>query len=67
MKLYQNCNSEAMQWLRLTPDLAGERVALKNIDYSGYTEIFRNLQARHLNNVMSLAINRLMDADNGWS
>jgi hypothetical protein len=37
---------------------------LKNIDYSGYTERFRNLQARHVNNVLSFErIGRLMDAE----
>jgi hypothetical protein len=37
---------------------------LKNIDYAGYTERFRNLQARHLNTVMSFErIGRLMDAE----
>jgi hypothetical protein len=57
---------EAMQWLQNnafnSPDLAGERVDIKNIDYSGYTEIFRNLQARHLNNKVNGQIGRLMDA-----
>src|SRR3970282_1289487 len=37
---------------------------LKNIDYSGYTELFRNVQARHLKNVLSFEpIGRLMDAE----
>ena len=35
---------------------------LKNTDYAGYTERFRNIQVRQLNNLMSLGrIGRLMD------
>jgi hypothetical protein len=37
---------------------------LKDIDYAGYTERFRALQVRHLNNVLSLErLGRLMDAE----
>jgi hypothetical protein len=37
---------------------------LKNTDYSGYTERFRNLQARHLDDILSFdRLGRLMDAE----
>ena len=59
---------EAMQWLQSnafnSPTWLVNVSTLKNIDYSGYTERFRNLQARHLNNVLSFdRIGRLMDAE----
>jgi predicted Zn-dependent protease with MMP-like domain len=59
---------EAMQWLQAnafaSPTWLVNVSTLKNIDYSGYTERFRNLQARHLNSVMSFErIGRLMDAE----
>ena len=59
---------EAMQWLQAnafaSPTWLVNVATLKNIDYSGYTERFRNLQARHLNSVMSFErIGRLMDAE----
>jgi hypothetical protein len=58
---------QAMQWLQdnafNSPTWLVNVSTLKNIDYSGYTEIFRNLQARHLDNVLSFGrIGRLMDA-----
>jgi hypothetical protein len=59
---------EAMQWLQEnafnSPTWLVNVSTLKNIDYSGYTELFRNLQVRHLNNVLSFGrIGRLMDAE----
>jgi hypothetical protein len=59
---------EAMQWLQSnafnSPSWLVNVSTLKNIDYSGYTERFRNLQALHLNNVLSFGrIGRLMDAE----
>jgi predicted Zn-dependent protease with MMP-like domain len=59
---------EAMQWLQTnafaSPTWLVNVTTLKNIDYSGYTERFRNLQARHVNNVLSFErIGRLMDAE----
>jgi hypothetical protein len=41
-----------MQWLQANAFVTTWLVnvsTLKNIDYAGYTERFRNLQARHLN------------------
>ena len=59
---------EAMQWLQdnafASPTWLVNVSTLKNINYAGYTERFRNLQARHLNNVLSFErIGRLMDAE----
>jgi hypothetical protein len=48
---------EAMQWLQAnafaSPTWLVNLGTLKNIDYAGYTERFRSLQVRHLNNVLS--------------
>ncbi len=59
---------EAMQWLQTnafaTPGWIVNSTILKNTDYSGYTERFRSLQVRHLNNLMSLErMGRLLDAE----
>ena len=59
---------EAMQWLQsnafASPTWLVDIGTLKNIDYSGYTERFRNLQVRHLNSVFSFErIGRLMDTE----
>jgi hypothetical protein len=59
---------EAMQWLQAnafaSPTWLVNLATLKNIDYSGYTERFRSLQVRHLNNVLSFErIGRLMDTE----
>jgi hypothetical protein len=59
---------EAMQWLQTnafaSPTWMVNVQILKDIDYSGYTERFRALQVRHLNNIMSLErIGRLMDGE----
>ncbi|WP_248902919.1 zinc-dependent metalloprotease [Flavobacterium sp. K5-23] len=59
---------EAMLWLQNnafnSPTWLVNVSTLKNIDYTGYTERFRNLQVRHLNNVLSFGrIGRLMDAE----
>ncbi|MFD1604218.1 zinc-dependent metalloprotease [Flavobacterium artemisiae] len=57
---------EAMNWLQTnafaSPTWIVNINTLKNTDYSGYTERFRNVQVRQLNNLMSLGrIGRLMD------
>ena len=57
-----------MQWLQAnafaSPTWLVNVSTLKKIDYAGYTERFRNLQARHLNSVLSFErIGRLMDAE----
>jgi hypothetical protein len=59
---------EAMQWLQenafASPTWLVNLKTLKNTDYSGYTERYRSLQARHLNNVLSFErLGRLMDAE----
>ncbi|MBU0940346.1 MAG: zinc-dependent metalloprotease [Bacteroidetes bacterium] len=59
---------EAMQWLQAnafaSPTWMVNVETLKDIDYAGYTERFRALQVRHLNNVLSLErLGRLMDAE----
>ena len=59
---------EAMQWLQNnafnSPTWLVNLSTLKNIDYTGYTERFRSLQARHLNSILSLdRIGRLLDAE----
>ncbi|MFH6935842.1 zinc-dependent metalloprotease [Flavobacterium sp. FlaQc-30] len=57
---------EAMNWLQTnafaSPTWIVNLNTLKNTDYAGYTERFRSLQVRHLNNLLSLGrIGRLMD------
>lgn len=57
---------EAMNWLQTyafaSPTWIVNINTLKNTDYAGYTEMFRNIQVRHLNNLLSLGrIGRLMD------
>jgi hypothetical protein len=37
-------------------NVVGKCEHFKNIDYAGYTERFRNLQARHLNALLSLSV-----------
>ncbi|SHF97172.1 protein of unknown function [Flavobacterium segetis] len=59
---------EAMQWLQTnafaSPTWLVNLGTLKNIDYSGYTERFRSLQVRHLNNVLSFErMGRLIDTE----
>lgn len=59
---------EAMQWLQNnafnSPTWLVNLSTLKNIDYTGYTERFRSLQARHLNSILSLdRIGRLIDSE----
>ncbi|MDN3674474.1 zinc-dependent metalloprotease [Flavobacterium branchiarum] len=59
---------EAMNWLQAnafaSPTWIVNLNTLKNINYSGYTERFRSLQVRHLNNLLSFGrIGRLMDAE----
>jgi len=57
---------EAMNWLQAnafaSPTWIVNINTLKNTDVAGYTEKFRSLQVRHLNNLLSLGrIGRLMD------
>ncbi|EJL64462.1 zinc-dependent metalloprotease [Flavobacterium sp. CF136] len=57
---------EAMNWLQTnafaSPTWIVNMNTLKNTNFSGYTEIFRSLQVRHLNSLLSLGrIGRLMD------
>lgn len=57
---------ESMQWLHknafASPTWLVDKRTLTNIDYAGYTERFRRLQQRHLNNVLSFErLGRLMD------
>jgi hypothetical protein len=59
---------EAMQWLQAnafaSPSWIVNVNTLKNVDYAGYTERFRNIQARFLNSVMSFErLGRLLDAE----
>lgn len=59
---------EAMKWLQMnafnSPTWLVNLKTLKNTDYSGYTERFRKLQARHLYSVLSFdRLGRLMDAE----
>ena len=59
---------EAMRWLQdnafNSPTWLVNLSTLKNIDYTGYTERFRSLQARHLNSILSLdRIGRLIDSE----
>ncbi|NRT12791.1 zinc-dependent metalloprotease [Flavobacterium sp. 14A] len=58
---------EAMIWLQqnafASPTWLVDMKTLRNIDFAGYTERFRNLQTRHLNSVLSFdRLGRLMDA-----
>ncbi|MEO8532179.1 MAG: zinc-dependent metalloprotease [Flavobacterium sp.] len=57
---------EAMNWLQAnafaSPTWIVNLTTLKNTDFGGYTEKFRSIQVRHLNNLLSLGrIGRLMD------
>ncbi|MEN2415300.1 zinc-dependent metalloprotease [Flavobacterium mesophilum] len=57
---------DAMNWLQAnafaSPTWIVNINTLKNTDYAGYTETFRNIQVRHLNNLLSIPrIGRLMD------
>ncbi|MDQ6472425.1 zinc-dependent metalloprotease [Flavobacterium sp. LHD-80] len=57
---------EAMNWLQAnafaSPTWIVNINTLKNTEYAGYTETFRNIQVRHLNNLLSVSrIGRLMD------
>jgi len=57
---------EAMNWLQTnafaSPTWIVNINTLKNTDFAGYTERFRNLQVRHLNSLLSIGrIGRLMD------
>ncbi|MDX6183102.1 zinc-dependent metalloprotease [Flavobacterium sp. Fl-77] len=59
---------EAMNWLQTnafaSPTWIVNTKTLRNTDFSGYTEKFRSLQVRHLNNLLSFGrIGRLMDAE----
>jgi hypothetical protein len=59
---------EAMQWLQAnafaSPTWIVNVNTLKNLDYAGYTERFRNIQARFLNSVLSFErLGRLLDAE----
>ncbi|WP_026730457.1 zinc-dependent metalloprotease [Flavobacterium denitrificans] len=57
---------DAMNWLQAnafaSPTWIVNINTLKNTEYAGYTETFRSIQVRHLNNLLSLPrIGRLMD------
>jgi hypothetical protein len=56
-----------MQWLQTnafaSPTWLVNLKTLKNTDYSGYTERFRNLQARHLDDILSFDLGSFMDAE----
>jgi hypothetical protein len=56
-----------MQWLQTnafaSPTWLVNLKTLKNTDYSGYTERFRNLQVRHLDDILALIAWVLMDAE----
>lgn len=59
---------QAMQWLHKnafnSPTWLVDKKILQNIDYAGYTERFRRLQAGHLNNLLNFErIGRLIDAE----
>ncbi len=59
---------EAMQWLHqnafAAPTWLVNMDVLKNINYAGYSEQFRNIQVRHLNAILSFErIGRLLDAE----
>ncbi len=62
-KAYQKA---AINWLHNnafeTPDWLLDKVILQNIDYAGYSERLRRLQARHLNNLLDFErLGRLID------
>jgi hypothetical protein len=61
----ESTTAEAMQWLQilLSPTWLVNLKTLKNTDYSGYTERFRNLQARHLDDILSFDRLGHMDAE----
>jgi hypothetical protein len=70
--VYTTVNKEtqqqAMQWLQdnafNSPTWLMDLKTLQNINYDGYAERFRNLQVRHLNNILSFdRIGRLIDAE----
>lgn len=57
---------EAMVWLQenafASPTWMVNFKILRNIDHAGYTETFRNAQARHLNNILNFdVLGRLID------
>ena len=57
---------EAMEWLQsnafATPTWLLETSMLQQTDYSGYTEMVRSLQTRHLNNILDFdVLERLID------
>ncbi|HUH27724.1 zinc-dependent metalloprotease [Gelidibacter sp.] len=57
---------EAMAWLQenafTTPTWMVNWKILRNIDHAGYTETFRNAQARHLNSILDFdVLGRLID------
>ncbi len=59
---------EAMQWLHtyafISPTWLVNVNTLKNTEYAGYTERFRNIQVRFLNSVLSFErLGRLLDAE----
>lgn len=59
---------DAMQWLQnnafTSPTWMVNIDNLKNTDYAGYTERFRSMQVRHLNNLLSFErIGRLIDGE----
>lgn len=59
---------EAMTWLHKnafnSPTWLVDKSILQNIDYAGYTERFRRLQAGHLNSILNFErIGRLIDAE----
>lgn len=59
---------EAMAWLQenafASPTWLINMQTLQNVNYAGYTERFRSLQARHLNSVLSFdRLGRLLDAE----
>ncbi len=56
----------AMQWLHknafTSPTWMVDKSIMTNIDYAGYTDRFRRLQARHLNGILSFErLGRLLD------
>lgn len=62
-KAYQK---SAIQWLHAnafeTPEWLLDKSILQNIDFAGYTERLRRLQARHLNNLLNFErLGRLID------
>ena len=62
----KSLQTESMQWLHdnafASPTWLVNKTTLQNINYAGYIEKFGGLQARHLNNLLSVSrIGRLMD------